>query len=162
MTTQTDNTTTFSTSDRQVAISDTPHHITIRNEPIPQPTGTQVLVRIEASGVCATDLHLVRRSIPYLTPKVSVCGHEGIGRIVQLGPEVDATKWKVGDRVAHRWIYRVCRECEPCRSGNEQLCDRRLLSGKDVEGCWAGIHHTYLYGTRDEADADLVRLHPRG
>ncbi|KKA18311.1 Alcohol dehydrogenase [Rasamsonia emersonii CBS 393.64] len=142
-TTSTHNTTTtFTLGDdqqkqRQVAVSDTPHRIIIRDEPVPQPSGTQVLVRIEASGVCATDLHLVRRSIPYLTPQVAVCGHEGIGRIVQLGPEVNATKWKVGDRVAHRWIYRVCRECEPCKSGNEQLCDRRQLSGKDVEGCWA-------------------------
>ncbi|KAL1969454.1 hypothetical protein VTN77DRAFT_8892 [Rasamsonia byssochlamydoides] len=146
------------TTHRQVAISDTPHRIIVHHEPLPQPTGTQVLVRLEASGVCATDLHLVRRSIPYLMPKadVRVCGHEGIGRIVQLGPDVDSTKWKVGDRVAQRWIYRVCRECEPCRSGQEQLCERRVVSGKDVGGCWADytlVDSEYMLRIPEEVNA---------
>lgn len=124
---------------RQVAITDPNGQIVIHQEPIPQPTGTQILLRIEASGVCATDLHLVRRSIPYLQPTVNICGHEGIGRIVKIGDRVDSDKWKVGDRVSHRWIYRVCKQCEMCVKGNEQLCEKRALSGKDVDGCWAGM-----------------------
>lgn len=125
-------------SARKVAVSTSTETIEIQSLPLPSPTGTYVLLRIEATGICATDLHLIRQSIPYLKPKVNICGHEGIGRIVGLGPDVDRTKWKVGDRVAHRWIYRVCRRCEMCEAGNEQLCDSRELSGMHVEGCWAG------------------------
>lgn len=113
------------------------HDLVVEERSTPQPTGSQILLRIEATGVCATDLHLVRRSIPYLLPKVNICGHEGVGRIAQLGPDVDTNEWRVGERVSHRWIYRWCGTCEGCTRGEEQFCDRRDLSGKDVDGCWA-------------------------
>jgi propanol-preferring alcohol dehydrogenase len=64
-----------------------------------------VLVKIEAAGICATDLHLVRRSTPYLQPNVEVCGHEEIGRIMSLGPKDDDLQWKIGCRATHRWLY---------------------------------------------------------
>lgn len=115
------------------------HDLVVVERETPQPEGSQILIRIEATGVCATDLHLIRKSIPYLQPKVDICGHEGVGRVVRLGPGVDSTTWKINDRVAHRWIYRWCGDCEGCQDGNEQFCDRRHLSGKDVDGCWAGI-----------------------
>jgi alcohol dehydrogenase, propanol-preferring len=124
-----------------VAKPNSPQSIIISDRPIAKPTGTQILIKIEASGVCATDLHLVRRSMPYLQPEggIDVCGHEGVGRIVELGPDVDATKgWSVGQRVAHRWVWSWCGECEICKGGNEQLCDERRQSGVHVEGCWAG------------------------
>lgn len=112
--------------------------ITLENRQTPSPTGTQVLLKIEASGVCATDLHLVRKALPHLKPKVDIQGHEGIGRIMKVGPDVDGSKWKVGDLVAHRWLWSVCQQCELCQGGNEQLCDERKLSGMHVDGCWAG------------------------
>jgi propanol-preferring alcohol dehydrogenase len=130
----------------KVVVSDNPSAITVETRPTPKPQGAQILIRLEASGVCATDLHLIQRSIPYLQPTVSVCGHEGVGRVVQLGPDVDSTKFKVGDRVAHRWVYRWCGECESCESGNEQSCDRRVLSGKDIDGCWSGKCEFILSG----------------
>ncbi|RAK95847.1 zinc-dependent alcohol dehydrogenase [Aspergillus ibericus CBS 121593] len=123
-------------STRKVAVCLDTQHITVEERPIPTPRDSEVLLQIEAAGICATDLHLVRKSIPYLQRKVDICGHEGVGRIVAVGPEVDAAQWQIGDRVAHRWIYDVCLECEMCRGDNEQLCDSRKLSGKDVEGCW--------------------------
>lgn len=86
---------------RQVAITDLQGKTVIKQEPIPHPTNNQILIKLEASGVCATDLHLVKRSIPYLQPTVNICGHEGIGRIVEIGPNVDGQKWKVGYRVSH-------------------------------------------------------------
>lgn len=123
---------------RQVAITESAHSTVIKHEPMPQPEGTQILVKIEASGICATDLHIGQLLIPYLTPIVNVRGHEGIGRIVKLGPDADPQKWKVGDRVSQRWIYGVCRKCEMCLSDHEPLCENRIVSGKDVDGCWAG------------------------
>ena len=122
----------------KVAVCLDTKHIVIEERATPTPRGSEVLLQIEAADICATDLHLVRRSIPYLQRKVNVCGHEGTGRIVAVGPEVNATQWKIGSRVAHRWIDDVCTECEMCQGDNEQLCDSRKLSGKDVEGCWGG------------------------
>ncbi|KXL47433.1 MAG: hypothetical protein FE78DRAFT_537116 [Acidomyces sp. 'richmondensis'] len=139
----------------QVAVCVDTHHIVIQQRPSPEPHGTEVLIQMEAAGICATDLHLMRRSIPYLQPQVNVCGHEGIGRIIGLGSEVDGSKWKLGDRVAHRWVYQVCGLCEMCRGGNEQLCNKRKLSGKDVDGCWADhtlVDSKHLLKIPDEVD----------
>ncbi|KIW55846.1 hypothetical protein PV05_04561 [Exophiala xenobiotica] len=72
----------------------------------PVPKSTQVLVRVNYTGVCASDLHLSRRDLPYLQPTVSIAGHEGTGEIASLGPEVDSTTWNVGDRVAIRWLHK--------------------------------------------------------
>ncbi|KAI5865626.1 alcohol dehydrogenase [Durotheca rogersii] len=138
----------------KVVVTKGTHELAVQQRPTPEPTGRQILIRIEAAGICATDLHLIRKSIPYLQPKVDICGHEGIGRIVQLGPDVDA-QWKVGERVAHRWIFRWCGQCEMCKEGNEQLCDRRELSGKDVDGCWAEytlVDSNYLLRIPEEID----------
>ncbi|RDK38309.1 GroES-like protein [Aspergillus phoenicis ATCC 13157] len=121
---------------RKVAVCIDTHHIELEERPMPTPSGSEVVVKIQATGICATDLHLVRRTIPYLQRKVDVCGHEGVGHIVAVGPDVDTSKWHMGDRVAHRWIFDVCLNCDMCQGGNEQLCDSRKLSGKDVEGCW--------------------------
>ncbi|KAH8671514.1 alcohol dehydrogenase [Xylariales sp. PMI_506] len=111
--------------------------IAVASRPTPTPTGTQVLVKVNCTGVCASDLHLIRRDLPYLQPTVSVAGHEGVGRIAALGPEADSTQWRVGDRVALRWLHRVCKGCEPCTTGYENLCPNRKVSGKDIEGCFA-------------------------
>ncbi|OIW25473.1 alcohol dehydrogenase [Coniochaeta ligniaria NRRL 30616] len=111
--------------------------VSVQSRPTPTPTATQVLVKIDCTGVCASDLHLVRRDLPYLQATVSIAGHEGVGRIAALGPEADASKWNVGDRVAVRWLQKVCKECEACTTGYENLCPNRKISGKDVEGCFA-------------------------
>lgn len=111
--------------------------ISVQSRPTPTPIATQVLVKVDCTGVCASDLHLVRRDLPYLQATVSIAGHEGVGRIAALGPEVDGSKWHLGDRVAVRWLHRVCKECEACTTGYENLCPNRKISGKDVEGCFA-------------------------
>ncbi|RAK91759.1 alcohol dehydrogenase [Aspergillus costaricaensis CBS 115574] len=111
----------------KVAVCIDTQHVEVEERPVPTPNDSEVVVLIEATGICATDLHLVRRSIPYLQREVDVCGHEGVGRIVALGPDVDTLEWRLGDRVAHRWIFDVCRNCEMCQEGNEQLCDSRKL-----------------------------------
>ncbi|KAJ5272586.1 alcohol dehydrogenase [Penicillium angulare] len=111
--------------------------ISVTQRQTPIPVGTQVLVKINYSGVCATDLHLARGNIPYLQPKVSVGGHEGTGVIASLGAEADTTKWHIGDRVAVRWVHIVCGTCEVCTTGYENLCQSRQLAGKDVEGTFA-------------------------
>lgn len=122
--------------------------LTERDTPIP--TTTQVLIKINYTGVCASDLHLARRDLPYLQPSVSIGGHEGAGVIASLGPSVDTSLWHIGDRVAVRWLHSVCKTCEPCTAGHENLCPHRKISGKDIEGCFAS------YAVADSAY--LVRL----
>lgn len=111
--------------------------ISVSQRQTPVPVGTQVLVKLHYSGVCATDLHLARGTVHYLQPKVSVGGHEGTGLIAMLGPDVDGTEWHIGDRVAVRWVHVVCGKCEVCTTGYENLCPDRKLAGKDVEGTFA-------------------------
>lgn len=111
--------------------------ISVKERETPVPTGSQVLVKVNYTGVCASDLHLARRDLPYLQPAVSIGGHEGAGTIAALGPDVDASAWRVGDRVAVKWLSKVCKSCEPCTTGHENLCPNRKISGKDVEGCFA-------------------------
>lgn len=96
------NTSTDIPATRKVAVCIDIQHIKVEERPLPTPNDSEVVVLIEATGICATDLHLVRRSIPYLQRKVDVCGHEGVGRIVAVGPDVDTSEWRLGDRVAHR------------------------------------------------------------
>lgn len=129
--------------------------ITIESRPTPVPTRSQVLVRLYASGVCATDLHLSRRTIPFLTPSVVVGGHEGVGNIAALGPDVDASAWKLNDRVAVRWLNSVCQTCEVCTTGFENLCPSRRITGKDVEGCfgeYALAESRYMVRLPDDVD----------
>jgi propanol-preferring alcohol dehydrogenase len=111
--------------------------ISVSYRETPKPTSTQVLVKINYTGVCASDLHLARRDLPYLQPTVAIGGHEGAGTIAALGNDVDPNKWHIGDRVAVRWLHKVCKKCEPCTTGHENLCPNRKISGKDVEGCFA-------------------------
>lgn len=122
----------------KAAINVTTHNVAVQERPIPQLKGTQVLVKMEAVGICASDLHLTRKVNPYLIPTVDIGGHEGVGRIAGFGPDVDTTKWKDGDRVAVRWLYSVCQKCELCLNDNEALCDKRVLGSLNVEGCWGG------------------------
>ncbi|KAL3260910.1 hypothetical protein ABHI18_004182 [Aspergillus niger] len=141
---------------RKVAVCIDTQHIELEERPMPTPGGWEVVVKIQATGICATDLHLVRRTIPYLQRKVDVCGHEGVGHIVAVGPDVDTSKWHMGDRVAHRWIFDVCLNCDMCQGGNEQLCDSRKLSGKDVEGCWGEytiVNSKYLMRIPEDVSA---------
>ncbi len=109
--------------------------ITIDAIPVPTPGAGQVLVRVQACGVCHTDLHAVRgdwRAKPALpcTP-----GHEGVGVIVQLGPGVTARQ--IGERVGVPWLHHACGQCEPCQSGWETLCTRQQNTGFSVPGSFA-------------------------
>lgn len=129
----------------RAAINRTPHDVVVEDRPLPEVVKSQVLVRMEAVGVCASDLHLTRRANPYLVPKGEIGGHEGIGWIAACGPEVDVEVWKMNDRVAVRWLHWVCQECELCVNDNEALCDQRVLASVDVNGCWAGPTLLSLY-----------------
>src|SRR5215475_4517414 len=93
----------------------------IRDVPVPEPGPGQVQVRIEASGLCHTDIHAARGDWPVKPTPPFVPGHEGVGIITAVGPGVDGTR--IGQRVAIAWLGSACGHCEFCISGQETLCE---------------------------------------
>ncbi len=99
--------------------------------PTPKPDATQVLVKVSACAVCRTDLHVVDGELP--NPKLPlVPGHEIVGVIVKKGKDVHC--FKAGDRVGIPWLGWTCGECEFCRGGRENLCDRARFTGYTLDG----------------------------
>lgn len=123
----------------------------IKQVPIPQPGPGQVLVKIEATGVCHTDLHAAHGDWPVKPTLPFIPGHEGVGEIVKLGEGV--SHLKLGDRVGIPWLYSACGHCDHCYQGWETLCLTQENSGYSVNGTFA----EYCV-----ADADYVGLIPKG
>ncbi len=109
--------------------------LTIEDRPIPEPGAGQVLVKIEASGLCHTDIHAARGEWPVKPTPPFVPGHEGVGVVTKIGAGV--TEAKVGDRVAVPWLGWACGVCEYCVSGWETLCLSQRNTGYGVDGGFA-------------------------
>jgi D-arabinose 1-dehydrogenase-like Zn-dependent alcohol dehydrogenase len=91
----------------------------IEELPEPVPAAGQVLIRVHASGLCGTDVHVHHGYLPVSAPLVA--GHEPVGEVVQVGAGVS---WPVvGDRVGVSWIQRGCGACRHCAAGRETFCD---------------------------------------
>ncbi|OJJ01127.1 hypothetical protein ASPVEDRAFT_82665 [Aspergillus versicolor CBS 583.65] len=102
----------------------------IKNDrPIPSPAQGELLVKLEFSGVCHSDVHSVRGETPMLT---DVAGHEGVGKVVRVGDGVDEGAW-MGKRVGIRWLYSSCLECEICERNNT-ACPYQKNAGANVPG----------------------------
>ncbi|MDQ0162897.1 alcohol dehydrogenase AdhP [Bacillus alveayuensis] len=95
----------------------------------------EVLVQIEACGVCHTDLHAAHGDWPVKPKLPLIPGHEGVGIVVEVGKGVKSIK--VGDRVGIPWLYSACGECEYCLTGQETLCPHQLNGGYSVDGGYA-------------------------
>ncbi|WP_166847181.1 zinc-dependent alcohol dehydrogenase family protein [Isoptericola sp. BMS4] len=102
----------------------------------PRPGPDEVLVRVEACGVCRTDLHVVDRELPvHLSPVVP--GHQVVGTVVDAGPAV--RRLRPGDRVGVAWLRRTCGVCRWCRDGRENLCPASRFTGWDAHGGFAEL-----------------------
>jgi propanol-preferring alcohol dehydrogenase len=107
----------------------------LRAEDLPGPGLGQgrVLVAVDACGVCRTDLHVVDGELP--EPKLPlVPGHQIVGRVVEGGE-----RFAAGDRVGVPWLGWTCGECRYCLSGRENLCDRALFTGYQLDGGYAEL-----------------------
>ena len=109
--------------------------LVIEDRPIPEPGDGQILVKIEASGLCHTDMHAANGDWPAKPTPPFVPGHEGVGIVQRIGRGV--TRVAEGDRVAIPWLGWACGECEYCMTGWETLCERQQNSGYSVDGGWA-------------------------
>jgi propanol-preferring alcohol dehydrogenase len=104
----------------------------VKEVPTPEPAAGQVLVRIEASGLCHTDIHAARGDWPVKPTPPFIPGHEGVGIVEKLGTGV--TEHATGDRVAIPWLGHACGTCEYCLTGWETLCESQLNTGYAVDG----------------------------
>jgi alcohol dehydrogenase, propanol-preferring len=106
-------------------------------EEVPKPLAGagEVVVRIEATGLCHTDIHAAHGDWP-VKPKLPFTpGHEGVGVVEELG--ADVTEVAVGDRVAIPWLGYACGTCDYCVSGWETLCESQLNTGYSIDGGFA-------------------------
>jgi len=97
-----------------------------------------VLIKVEACGVCHSDLHLADGDWSQLAAIVKrplILGHEIAGRVIETGGEV--RDLRIGDRVGVPWVHWTCGECEFCREGNENLCSKQKITGVTVDGGYA-------------------------
>jgi alcohol dehydrogenase, propanol-preferring len=98
----------------------------------------EVLIKVEACGVCHSDLHLAEgdwQQLLRIIKKPLIPGHEVVGRVVARGEAV--TTLDIDDRVGVAWVYWTCGECDLCREGHENLCRNQLITGAMVDGGFA-------------------------
>ncbi len=109
--------------------------LVIRELQVPDPGPGQVLVKMEASGLCHTDIHAAHGDWPVKPHPPFVPGHEGVGVVVATGPGV--TLHKTGDRVAIAWLGYACGHCHYCIGGWETLCEEQHNTGYSIDGAYA-------------------------
>jgi propanol-preferring alcohol dehydrogenase len=106
----------------------------LEERPAPEPRRGEVLVKVAATAVCRTDLHVVEGELSAPKP-VLVPGHQIVGRVEALGEDVSDVS--VGDRIGIPWLGGVCGRCPYCRSQKENLCDRPDFTGYTLDGGYA-------------------------
>jgi propanol-preferring alcohol dehydrogenase len=125
----------------------------------PRPGPRELLVAVDACGVCRTDLHVTQGDLPVHRPSV-VPGHEVVGHVVEAGAEV--TRFAVGDRVGVAWLRETDGVCKYCRSGRENLCPQSRYTGWDADGGYASfttVREDFAYALPDGySDAELAPL----
>jgi propanol-preferring alcohol dehydrogenase len=142
----------------------------LNEKPTPKPTGSEILLKTVAAGVCHSDLHIwdgyydlgAGKKLDLLGRGIKLpltMGHENVGEVVALGP--DATGVKIGARVlAHPWMG--CGECSVCKRGDEQLCKTPRNLGVFSDGGYADYimvpHPRYLFDIGDMAAEKVAPL----
>jgi propanol-preferring alcohol dehydrogenase len=106
--------------------------LTVEQVPRKELEPGQVRVKVEASGLCHTDIHAANGDWPVKPSPPFIPGHEGVGTVVELGPGV--TEVEVGDRVAMPWLGYACGTCDHCVSGWETLCLEQKNMGYSIDG----------------------------
>jgi len=119
--------------------------LVLRDLPIPGPAAGELRVRVEACGICRTDLHVVEGELPPQRERV-VPGHQVVGIVDACGAGV--RRFKEGDRVGIAWLRATCGTCRYCRAGSENLCLAARFTGYHADGGyaeWAVVRDDFAY-----------------
>lgn len=108
--------------------------LAVEDVPVPTPGPGEVLVRVEACGVCHTDMHYIDHGVKTFAPPPLILGHEAAGVIEELGP--DAPGRKRGERVLLPAVF-PCGRCEMCLRGRGNICSDLRMFGNNVPGAYA-------------------------
>ena len=103
------------------------------SRPQPRARPGEVVLAVEACGVCRTDLHILEGEVPAALPLVP--GHQAAGRIAEVGEGVVGLV--AGEAVGVGWVASTCGECRFCRSARENLCPAATFTGRDRDGGYA-------------------------
>ncbi len=112
--------------------------LALRQLPLPVPQADEVLIQVQACGVCHSDLHILDGDTPPFKPITKpelILGHEVVGTVVQRG--ADVRQLALGQRVGVAWMHWSCGQCEACRDGLENLCRNTSITGLRVDGGYA-------------------------
>jgi len=123
---------------RAAVIEEFKQPLTLREWDVPVPEADEVLIQVEACGVCHSDLSIVDNDWPQLKrviKKPLIPGHEVVGRVVGRGAQVQHLN--PGDRVGVAWLHWSCGACELCKEGLENLCPNQTITGASVDGGYA-------------------------
>ncbi len=120
---------------KAAVVHDFEQPLRIEELPKPEPGPGEIVVKIEASGLCHTDIHAAHGDWPVKPKLPFIPGHEGVGIVESVG--LGVTNVKEGDRVAIPWLGYACGDCKYCISGWETLCERQLNTGYFLDGAYA-------------------------
>jgi propanol-preferring alcohol dehydrogenase len=102
--------------------------------PVPEPAEDEILIGVEACGICRTDLHILDGELDQ--PKLPlVMGHQIVGTVVRSGSGV--TRFRAGQRVGVPWLGKTCQRCSYCTTGQENLCAQARFTGYHIDGGFA-------------------------
>jgi len=119
----------------------------------PRPAAGELLVRVEACGICRTDLHVVEGELPPQGERI-VPGHQIVGRVEAQGE--GAARFAPGARVGIAWLRSTCGTCAYCRRGDENLCLASRYTGWSADGGFAEyalVPQAFAYAIPDALDA---------
>ena len=118
---------------RAMVLTEARRPLELRELEDPRPQPGQLLLRVRACGVCRTDLHVAEGELS--DPKLPlVPGHEIVCTVEEGG-----TRFAKGARVGVPWLGFTCGQCEWCKSGRENLCDRARFTGYQIDGGYAEL-----------------------
>ncbi|HZX04012.1 zinc-dependent alcohol dehydrogenase family protein [Kribbella sp.] len=136
---------------------------------VPEPAAGELLLKVEACGICRTDLHLAEGDLPPKHPD-TIPGHQAVGKVIALGRAAEGApdnraaaagpaapeRFGLGDRVGIAWLRGTCGVCEFCRGGAENLCPWSAYTGWDADGGFAEyavVPQDYAYALPDDRPA---------
>ena len=119
---------------RAMVLKQTGKPLELQDLTVPTPSSKEILVKVLTCGVCRTDLHIVEGDLKELKLPL-ILGHQVVGVVESIGE--GSSRFQKGDRVGIPWLGKTCHSCEFCLSNRENLCDKALFTGYQLQGGYA-------------------------